>query len=317
MSEYFASLPQRLDVFLSSQEGVLSRSKAQKLIKDGNVQVNGKSVAKVAFKLREGDHITVVESRGSPLRGRGVESSVDLHLDILYEDDMCLVINKPAGLAVHPASSMKKGERTLLNGIEFIFNKRSLPFSEDAALVHRLDKATTGCLLIAKNAEVHAVLQKQFEDRTVKKTYLALVVGVPNPPSATIDAPIGRNLMQRTMMSIFKTGKSREAKTTYKTLQAKEDCALIECDLHTGRTHQVRVHLSSIKHPILGDPKYHSALSEKVTKEYGIKGLCLHAWKLEFDSPVGGRRVKVVASFSSTLGNALLGVGINREAISS
>ena len=316
MSECYASLPQRLDVFLSSQDGVLSRSKAQKLIKDGMVQVNGKVVTKVAFMLKEGDHITVAESRGSTIRGRDVESSVDLHLDVLYEDSACLVINKPAGLAVHPASSMKKGDRTILNGVEFLFKKRSLPFSEDAILVHRLDKETTGCLLIAKNVAAHAALQKQFEDRTVSKKYLALVAGVPSPSSATIDAPIGRNLVQRTMMSIFKTGKSRAAKTTYKTIQAKEDCALLECDLHTGRTHQVRVHLSSIEHPILGDPKYHSALSEKVTKEYGIKGLCLHAWKLAFDSQVDERRVSVVAPISSTLENAFLGVGINREAIS-
>jgi len=302
----------RLDVFLSSQEEGLSRSKAQKLIKDGLVQVNGKRVTKVAFMLKEGDSISVDAVHGStrlatsePQLHANTIDTIDLHLDILYEDDACLVINKPAGLAVHPASSMKKGEMTILNGIEFLFNKRGLPFSSDAVLVHRLDKETTGCLLIAKTSQAHAALQKQFEDRTVSKKYLALVCGVPIPSSATIDAPIGRNLMQRTMMSIFKTGKSREARTTYRTLQAKKDCALLECDLHTGRTHQVRVHLSSIKHPILGDPKYHSHLSDEVTREYGIEGLCLHAWKLRFDSPVTSERVKVEAALPRSFKVAL------------
>ncbi|MBU0766424.1 RluA family pseudouridine synthase [Patescibacteria group bacterium] len=310
MQKHVASFPQRLDIFLSSQDKNLSRAKAQKLIKYGKVEVNEKIVTKVAFMLKEGDKVTVSEIDAMPLNSKDMES-VDLHLDVIYEDEACLIINKPAGFAVHPAGSMHKDEQTILHGIAFLFEERRIPFTPDGVLVHRLDKETTGCLLIAKNTEAHAVLQKQFENRTIYKKYLAIVAGAPQPPSATIDAPIGRNLVHRTMMSIFKTSKSREAKTTYRTLEAKDDVALLECDLHTGRTHQIRVHLSSIGHPILGDSKYNSSLSREVSEEYKIEGLCLHAWKLEFDSPEDNGRVKVASQFSSLFENSLEHVGLN------
>jgi len=160
-----------------------------------------------------------------------------------------------------------------------------------------LDKETTGCLLIAKTEKAHTFLQKQFADRTVKKTYLALVAGVPSPPSAIIDAPIGRNLVNRTLMSIFKTRSSREAKTTYRTLEVRVNCTLLECDLHTGRTHQIRVHLRSIGHPILGDSSYGTHESKKITKGLGINGLCLHAQKLSFNT-LSHKRVDVEAPLS-------------------
>ncbi|MCF7844441.1 MAG: RluA family pseudouridine synthase [Kiritimatiellales bacterium] len=310
MAEYESSSTGRLDLFLSGQNGILSRAKAQKIIKDGHVQVNGKVITKVAFILKEGDKIFVVDIGESGKRDGGLEPT-DLGLEILYEDEACMVINKPAGFAVHPASSMEKGEKTILHGIAFIFGELDIRFSPDAVLVHRLDKETTGCLLIAKTTQAHAALQKQFEERTVSKKYLALVAGAPQPANATIDAPIGRNLMQRTMMSIFKTSKSRDAKTTYRTIKANEDSALIECDLHTGRTHQVRVHLSSIGHPILGDPKYKSPLSVEVTEEYEIEGLCLHAWKLSFVTPDLNIKVSTEASLPPLLIKALERVGID------
>src|SRR3989338_8531562 len=198
---------------------------------------------------------------------------------------------------------MHEGEKTILHGIAYLFQKKNLPFSSEAVLVHRLDKETTGCLLIAKSPAAHIALQKQFADRTVSKTYLALVAGVPSPPAATIDAPIGRSTHDRTTMGIQGASGFREAQTTYRTVSvsSKKDCALLTCDLHTGRTHQIRVHLSSVGHPVLGDGTYTSVLSERVTQDYDIHGLCLHAWKLEFVSPEDGERHMVTASLSAGL----------------
>ncbi|MDB4979177.1 MAG: RluA family pseudouridine synthase, partial [Candidatus Peribacteria bacterium] len=234
---------QRLDAFLASQNIVLSREKAKKLIAAGNVCVNTVIVKKMAYILSADDAVTV-KAESNDQQNIAVEP-IDQSLPVLFEDDACLVVNKPAGLAVHPGAGMEPGEKTLLNGIAFLFMGRGIPFSEEAVLVHRLDKETTGCLLVAKNAAAHKTLQKQFESRTVEKLYLALVAGIPSPASAVIDAPIGRSSMNRTRMSITGVGSVRHAKTTYRTLVTNmvHSTALVECDLHTGRTHQIRVHL--------------------------------------------------------------------------
>jgi len=291
MQEITATSPMRLDALLAS-EADMSRVQVQRLIKDGAVKVNGEVVRKPAHRLREGDRVVMSHSDIAPSDADVSIESIDLKLPVLYEDDACFVINKPAGVAVHPAPG-EKDNATLLHGIAYLFGERDLPFSESATLVHRLDKETTGCLLVAKTHKAHAELQAQFQDRTVKKTYLALVAGIPDPPSAVIDSPVGRKLTDRTKMSVLRTSVSRDAKTTYRTQQAFDDCALLECDLHTGRTHQIRVHLSSIGHPILGDPTYASSLSEKITVHHGIKNLCLHSWKLTFVSPADKKKKAV------------------------
>ena len=291
MSEFTASSDARLDALIASQVSGISRSKAQKLIKDGKVRVAGNKVTKTAFHVKQGDTVIVEvekEEKKSELKPAG------LRLKVLYEDPSCLVIDKPAGVAVHP-SPTSKDEKTILHGVAHLFKKEKLKFSEDAVLVHRLDRDTTGCLLIAKNYKVHKELQKQFEERSVSKTYLAIVAGVPAPASAVIDAPIGRNLTDRTKMSVLKTSVSREARTTYRTLDSTGSAALLSCDLHTGRTHQIRVHLSSIGHPILGDPTYHSQSSENLSKEMKIESLCLHAYKLKFVSPADGEEHEIEA----------------------
>jgi len=293
MAQFEASSKERLDVFLARQEPALTRSLAQRLIKSSKVKVNGNVTRKPALILKEGDQVSMVEENNT--QPKETLEAIDLQLEVLYEDDACLVIYKPAGYAVHPAQAMRKDESTILNGIAFLFQERGIPFTEDATLVHRLDRETTGCLLVSKNHEAHLALQKQFADRTVKKIYLAIVAGVPSPKTAIIDAPIGRNLVNRTLMSIFKTSKSRDARTTYRTLESKDDVSFLECDLHTGRTHQVRVHLRSIGHPILGDATYATSQSEEVTEKYELKGLCLHAWKLRFVSPDSKEEVQVVA----------------------
>jgi 23S rRNA pseudouridine1911/1915/1917 synthase len=181
--------------------------------------------------------------------------------------------------------------------------------------VHRLDKPTTGCLIVAKppSAGLRPAfpdLQKQFEERTTKKKYLAIVSGVPEHTEATIDAPIGRNLTDRTKMSVLKTSASRDAKTTYRILDSVDDCSVLECDLHTGRTHQIRVHLSSVGHPILGDTPYGSPASKKLTDHYKVSGLCLHARSIVFVSPADDKEHLVEASLSSTITSALASTGL-------
>jgi len=310
MPEWVVSLPERLDVFLASGGRTLSRGRAQKSIDDGFVLVNDAVVTKVSFRLQEGDKVSLREeeaSLDSPFE------AADLSLVVLYEDAACLVLDKPAGIAVHPGAGMAPGERTILHGVAFLFAERSLPFSSEAVLVHRLDRDTTGCLLVAKSPAAHLTLQKQFETRSIGKQYLALVAGIPEHPEALIDAPIGRSTADRTMMSVRGTGSTREAQTSYKILDAGEKAALLLCNLFTGRTHQVRVHLHSIGHPVLGDGTYTNGLSERLGEELDIHSLCLHAWKLRFSSPADGREHEVVAPLPRAFGRAMEKAGIEWE----
>lgn len=312
MNNWLVSLPDRLDSFLAADGRMLSRAKAQTAIEDGQVSVNEDVVMKPAHRLQEGDKVSLDSPAIAPEDQTILP--VDLHLEILYEDDACFVMNKPAGIAVHPGSGMAPGETTLLHGIAFVFKKKKIPFTPDSILVHRLDKDTTGCVLVAKTAAAHLFLQQQFETRTVKKNYLALVAGIPKVSQATIDAPIGRSLNNRTEMTVFHSTKTRAAQTTYRVLDEGKMSALLECDLHTGRTHQVRVHLSSIGHPVLGDSTYTSLLSERLMQEYDIRSLCLHAWKLEFQSPDDQKRHAVEAALPKNFLKAMEGAGIEWKA---
>ncbi|MBI3331489.1 RluA family pseudouridine synthase [Candidatus Peregrinibacteria bacterium] len=301
--EWVVSLPDRLDSFLAREGRMLSRAKAQSAIEEGHVSVNEEVIERPAHRLQEGDRVEVADEAFSAKAS--TMEPIDLHLEVLYEDKSCFVINKPAGLAVHPGAGMGEGEQTILHGIAYLFTKERLAFSSESVLVHRLDKETTGCLLIAKDPAAHAALQKQFEARTVKKTYLALVAGIPEHTSATIDSPIGRSGTNRTKMAITGASALREAQTAYRRIGAADHVALLECDLHTGRTHQIRVHLSSIGHPVLGDGSYSNALSERLTDDLAIRTLCLHAWRLTFESPADRKNHTVTAplplSFSAIL----------------
>ncbi len=307
MPNWVVSLPERLDVFLASQGRMLSRAKAQAAIEAGRVLVNDVVTTKSSLRLQEGDVVKLEEE--AVVVDDHIEP-VDLQLESLYEDDTCMVINKPAGIAVHPGAGMAPGEKTILHGIAFVFRKRSLPFSSEAVLVHRLDKDTTGCLLVAKNPAAHMFLQGQFETRTVQKQYLALIAGVPEVPAAVIDAPIGRSTANRTTMAVTGSAGSREAQTTYRVLEAKGKVALVLCDLHTGRTHQVRVHLSSIGHPVLGDGTYRNDLSEMLAEEFDLHSLSLHAWKLTFLSPNDQREHQVEAPLPYPFVHALETIGM-------
>lgn len=292
----------RLDVFLV-QVGIVSRMKARDLVKAGCVLVNGRIARKSAIVLKEGDRIEVSATLDPVTETRLAPS--DIELPVLYEDAACMVLHKPAGIAVHPGAGMPKDAETILHGIVRLFQERGLPFSSSSVLVHRIDKDTTGCLLVAKTAQAHKMLQAQFADRTIGKTYLALVAGVPDPPAAVIDATIGRSTANRTKMTVIGAGRSREAKTTYRTLSASTEAALLACDLHTGRTHQIRVHLQSIGHPLLGDSAYGSRESEALTEKLGITSICLHAWKLTFVSPADGKKHTVEAEVNDGFRKAL------------
>lgn len=296
MPRFLVSLPDRLDTFLATKPQVLSRARAQRAIERGEVAVNEEIVTKPAHRLQEGDAVEL--ETGSEEATATIEP-IDLRLEVLYEDAACAVIDKPAGIAVHPGAGMAPGERTILNGIAFLYEGWGLHFSASSVLAHRLDKETTGCLLVAKTPAAHLALQRQFADRLVDKRYLALVAGIPSPASAVIDAPIGRSVSHRTRMDVIGVGKSRDARTTYRTLAtssaASGGAALLECTLHTGRTHQVRVHLAAIRHPVLGDGTYATDLGERISQEFDIRSLCLHAWKLTFRSPADAREHAVVA----------------------
>lgn len=288
---------------------MLSRAKAHKAIECGQVNVNDEVVRKPSHRLQEGDKVSV-DSPATAINDENDIVPTDLNLAILYEDDMCMVMNKPADIAVHPGTGMAPGEVTMLHGIAHLFMKRDIHFSTTSVLVHRLDKETTGCLLIAKTSASHLLLQKQFETRTVKKTYLALVAGMPKLPEAIVDAPIGRSVNNRTQMTVFHAAKTREAQTAYRVLSEGKMSALLECDLYTGRTHQIRVHLSSIGHPVLGDGTYTSLLSERLMQEYDIRSLCLHAWKLAFESPADHKNHAVMAPLPQTFKRAMSVAGI-------
>lgn len=300
---FIASNACRLDQAIAGANESLSRSQVQKYIRDGAVTVDGSIVKKPAYLLSEGQNITVGTNALSSPAPHPLHPT-DQELSLLYEDERCLVIDKPAGIAVHPGHAMKPGEETLLHGLAFLLQNDSDTL-ENATLVHRLDKETTGCLLVAKDREAHAMLQKQFEERTVQKTYLAITAGIPHPKKALIDAPIGRNVRDRTKMSILGSAGSREAKTTYEVLDTSEDASLLQLHLHTGRTHQIRVHLQSIGHPILGDTSYTSKESIKLKEHYALEGLCLHAWRLSFVSPADQREHTVEAPLSPLFSQAL------------
>lgn len=307
--EFIASEPGRLDAVLSSQDSALSRAKLQSAIKDGSVEVNGEVVRKPAHLLHEGDVVVFQVHDRPPVINTSIKP-INQHVEVLYEDNECMVLNKPAGIAVHPGHAMDASEETLLSGIAFLFHERSIPFSPDSVLVHRLDKPTTGCILVAKSNNSFTELQKQFAERTTKKTYIAIVAGVPEHAQATIDAPIGRNLTDRTKMSVLKTSTSKEAQTDYQVLDFTQDCSVLSCILHTGRTHQIRVHLSSIGHPLLGDDTYTSITSKKLTEQYDIAGLCLHARSLSFVSPDDTAVHEVVAPFGDAFLRAAESTGL-------
>ena len=270
--KYISDKKIRCDVLLSEKISNLSRTSIQKLIKEKLVFVNGKNI-KPNVILEIGDEITV----SIPDKKEITLVAEDIALNIVYEDDYIIIINKPRNMVVHPAAGNE--EHTLVNAL-LNHCKLSMINSERPGIVHRLDKDTTGLIICAKDDETHLKLVEMFANREVKKKYLAICNGSFSKENGLIDKPIGRDEKDRKKMSV-KSKSGKEALTEYNVLTSNLKYSLVDVTLHTGRTHQIRVHFSSLNHPIVGDETYGNK-NEKIK----ATGQMLHSYYLEFLHPI-------------------------------
>lgn len=267
----------RLDAWLSSKMDGVSRTYIQKLVENGSVTVNGKS-AKTNYKVRSEDRVTVQIPPAEKLN----VTAEKIDLDILYEDEDIIVVNKPKGMVVHPAAGNYSG--TLVNAL-LEHCKDSLSDINGIirpGIVHRIDKDTTGILVVAKNNTAHEALSKKLKDHDIKRVYMAVVEGIIREESGKIDAPIGRHPVDRKKMTVS-TKNGRRAVTHFRVLERYKNATLIEVKLETGRTHQIRVHMSYIEHPLIGDGVY-----GRRRQHHEILGQALHARILGFVHPRSG-----------------------------
>jgi len=272
----------RLDAFITALVPEFSRSRVQQLIKEEqNVLVNDKT-SKNSYKLKEGDRVLVNIPEARPLE---LEAE-NIPLDIRYEDDDMLVVNKPAGMLTHPTSIER--EHTLVNALLYHCDGSLSGINGvmRPGILHRLDRETSGLLMIAKNDFTHQSLSEQIRTRSAKRMYLAVLQGVLKEDSGTIDKPIDRHLTQRHKMAVVEGGKP--AVTHWRVLERFKQNTFIEASLETGRTHQIRVHFSSIHHPVTGDPLYGGSISK-----VNIKGQALQAYKLKFQQPKSNEDITV------------------------
>lgn len=289
----------RLDRWLSQRLKDISRSRLQKLIQQGNIQVNHKICTNKKTKVNLGDHLLIFFP---PPQASNLEPE-PIPLDILYEDDSLIIINKPAGLVVHPAPGHRT--RTLVHGLLYHCPKLAgIAGVQRPGIVHRLDKDTTGALMVAKTDYAHQHLQNQLKTKTARREYLGVVYGVLHFQSqenvsthdqkehGTINLPIGRHRVNRKKMTVVPVEKGgREAVTHWEMLEKLGNYTLVKFRLETGRTHQIRVHSSYLGHPLVGDPLY----SSKGSIGVNLPGQALHAHKLSLEHPVTGKRIEVVA----------------------
>ena len=282
----------RLDQYLSAQKPDLTRSFIQKLIKEGNVFVNHKKIIKPAHPLKAGDTLMVTIPS---IKEIGIQPE-NIPLDILYEDDDIAVINKPAGMVVHPTDHGAHVSGTLVNALLFhLKNLSGINGEKRPGIVHRLDKDTSGVMVVAKNDQAHQFLAKQFEQRNTQKTYLTLVKGHLTPKEGSIEAPLKRTFGKKDVQ-VSASHKAKYALTHYKVRQTIGDYSLIEVRIVTGRTHQIRVHFAAIGHPVAGDAMYGHEKTNKALRELGLKRQFLHAAELCFTLPNGQK-----ACFSAEL----------------
>ena len=316
------SAGQRLDLFLSAQLEGVSRSRVQMLMDQGDVLVNGER-EKASMKLRGGEHITVTgEPRPEPLKA----TADDIPLDVGYEDADLAVINKPAGMMVHAGSGQNEDARskgTLVNALLFRFKKLSSTGGDlRPGIVHRLDKDTSGLIVVAKNDRAHAALGEMFASRQIRKTYLALVQGAVERPRGTINAGVARDPLRRTRMTTQPNENARSAVSHYEVVRRLVTrfgkFTLVRVRIETGRTHQIRVHMASIGHPVVGDTLYGGAgqLTDQVAAQAAQSKAArrkaeperlrlgrnfLHAAKLEFPHPKSGKVLQLEAPLPAEL----------------
>ena len=284
----------RIDAYIPIVNKEISRSMVQKLLAEGNITVNGK-IPKASYKVGLGDEIEIIipEAKEIELKPQ------DIPLDIIYEDEDIIVINKEKGMVVHPANGNPDG--TLVNAIMAKCKDSLSGIGGEIrpGIVHRLDKDTSGVIIVAKNDKAHINLSEQLKNHEVKKTYIALVRGIIKENEATINMPIARSKSDRKKMAVCKEGKS--AITHFKVLgRFKNQYTLLEINIETGRTHQIRVHLSNIGYPIIGDEVYSNGKNE-----WGIKGQALHAWKIEFKHPRTGEQIHLKAKIPEYFENII------------
>jgi 23S rRNA pseudouridine1911/1915/1917 synthase len=277
----------RIDRYLSQQLPDLSRSRIQQLIEQEQVQVNGKVCTSKKATVQPGDRISITIPEAKPL---DLQPEA-IPLDILYEDDSLIIINKSAGLVVHPAAGHESG--TLVNALlAHCTNLAGIGGVQRPGIVHRLDKDTTGAIAIAKTDQAHQHLQAQLKAKTARRDYLGVVYGAPSADSGTIDQPIGRHPVDRKKMTILPVEKGgRTAVTHWQVRERLGNYTLIHFQLETGRTHQIRVHSTHMGHPIVGDPVYSSGRSVGVN----LPGQALHAWRLRLQHPVSGEWIEATA----------------------
>ncbi len=294
---------QRLDLYLVSQINTASRSAIQRAITEGAITVNGK-IVKPSYRLTTGELIAGVVPHAPPIEA----APENIPLDIVYEDGSVIVINKPTGMVTHPGAGALSG--TLANALVYHLQQQSLALprrggSSRPGIVHRLDVGTSGLIVVAKTDLAHLRLAEQFEARTIGKRYLALVYGEFKEDSGTIDAPIGRDPRNRVKMSVNNAG--RQALSHFRVIERFEEFTLVEVEIKTGRTHQIRVHLAHINHPIISDDTYDRGRSKQIANVRQraainrLKRPFLHALSLQFDHPVTQERLSLTAPLPADL----------------
>ncbi len=275
---------ERIDKVVTEWFADLSRSYIQKMIKDGNIFVNGKNI-KSNYRVKEGDQIRC----SIPACVEPEIAAQDIPLDILYEDEDLLVVNKPKGMVVHPSAGHYSN--TLVNALLFHCHGQLSGINGvfRPGIVHRIDKDTTGSLIVCKSEAAHKGIAMQLKEHSITRKYRAICYGNFEQTQGTVDAPIGRDVRDRKKMAVNeKNGKP--AVTHYRVLQQFQGFSYIECELETGRTHQIRVHMTSIGHPLLGDEVY-----SRRTCKYKLQGQCLHAMTIGFVHPVKGEYMEFTA----------------------
>ena len=284
--------PERLDLFLSRESG-LTRAKIKNLLSDNKIFINGGTAEKAGILLKGGEKLEIAlpEPESSELKPEAIP------LDILYEDKDLLVINKPAGLVVHPAAGHWEG--TLVNALIYHFNQLSSIYPLRPGIVHRLDKNTSGLLLIAKSDKAHLQLSKQLKSREIKKDYAVIVHGRISQNEGIIDQPIGRHPKDRKKMAVVSSN-GRDAVTRFKVLERFKNHTFLECRIETGRTHQIRVHLSNMGYPIIGDSLYGSKKDDLAARQM------LHAWKIQLAHPITFQPVKFEAQLPDDFQKTLI-----------